>query len=120
MLSTLSPKGSQKDTNQKKAVVSLHQESSATHKEQTHNIDVMKMDEGTKFMGSHAMSGTLATVTELNARYVGSVSCTSFTGHGATQKVSTSEKCNHEKLLNCKTSITIHCHWHCVFLGFDD
>ena len=93
-MSTHSAKGSQKDTNQDKADVSLHQESSLTHKEQTKNIDSMNMDEDTKFVGSNDISGTKATVTKLNARYVGSVSCTSFTAYGATQKISTWEKCN--------------------------
>jgi hypothetical protein len=116
-LSTHSANISQKDTNHDKADVSLYKDSSPTHKEQTQNIDIMNNVEDMKFTGSNAMSGTLATVKKFNARYVGTIRCTSFTAYGATQKISTWKKCICEQFLNHKTSIEIPCHWNCVFLG---
>jgi hypothetical protein len=94
-LSTSSVKGSPKGTNQDKADGSVHHESSPTFKEHTKNTDnIMNMGKDTKFVGSNATSGTLATVTKLNARYVGSISCITITAHGSSQKISMWGKCN--------------------------
>jgi hypothetical protein len=68
-LSTRSVKGSPKGTNQDKVEGSVHHESSPILKEHTKNVEnIINMDKDTPFVGSNAMSGTLATVTKLNAR----------------------------------------------------
>jgi len=115
-LSTSSVQGSPKGTNQDKADGSVHRETSPTLKEHTQNTDnIMNVDRDTKLVGSNEMSGTLNTATKMNARYVGSISCITFTALGSTQKINMWEKCNCEQLLNHKTSIKMPCHWNCVF-----
>lgn len=116
---TSSVQGSPKGTNQDKAGGSVHHETSPTLKEHTQNVNnIMNVDIDTKLVGSNEMSGTLTTVTKMNARYVGSVSCITFTARGYTQKISIWGKCNCEQLLSHKTCIKMPCHWNCVFWGF--
>jgi hypothetical protein len=84
-LSTHSAKGPQKASSQDKAAISLHQKGPVISKQQMPNISITKKklalhrknEETTR---SNVRSGTSATVSKVNSRYV--VCCTSFITYG--------------------------------------